>query len=177
MLSFLIHRDRLRRRQEPALNSCPVESGKLELLSAMDIFSDLSVADIDALMDSTPMRTAPKATVFCGTEDGPEVLYLRESLPGALDGFRRSGALEIGRRRIEIINRAQFKQVVAQRSGGRSLSSRISFPSATGRCRNAFASKCCRTYVFTKSRCLDTMAPVSPLPWSGHQLVGGICPC
>ncbi len=43
---------------------------------------------------------------------------LRESLTGALDGFKRTGALEIGRKRIEIIDRAQLEQVVTQRSGG-----------------------------------------------------------
>ena len=42
---------------------------------------------------------------------------LRESLTGALDGFKRSGALEIGRKRIDIVDRAQLEQVVAQRSG------------------------------------------------------------
>ncbi len=249
MLSSFIHRDHPRRRQEPALDSCPTEGGKLELLSAMDIFRDLSEAEVDALMDSTPMRTAPKGTIFYGAEDGPEVLFLlksgkvelyrespdgkkltlanveqgsffgemslvgqrllgtcalaledsvicalsrhdvealilehtsaafriievlaqrlqqsrdalhemvfndvtgrvaglllrldepgrgvvdgyshqdlasmvgclRESLTGALDGFKRTGALQIGRRRIEIVDRAQLEQVVAQRSGG-----------------------------------------------------------
>jgi hypothetical protein len=118
MLSSLIHRDKLRRRQEPALASCPVEGGNLELLNAVDIFGDVSEADIDALMDGTPMRTAPKGTIFYSAEDGLEVLFLRDSLTGALNGFRRSGAMEIGRRRIEIIDRAQLEQVVAQRSGG-----------------------------------------------------------
>ena len=42
---------------------------------------------------------------------------LRESLTGVLDGFKRSGALEIGRKRIDIVDRAQLEQVVAQRSG------------------------------------------------------------
>ena len=42
---------------------------------------------------------------------------LRESLTGVLDGFKRSGALEIGRKRIEIVDRTQLEQVVAQRSG------------------------------------------------------------
>ncbi len=84
----------------------------------MDIFRDVSEAGIDALMHSTPMRTAPKGTIFYRAEDGPEVLLLRDSLTGALDGFKRSGALEIGRKRIEIINRAPLEQVVAQRSGG-----------------------------------------------------------
>ena len=43
---------------------------------------------------------------------------LRESLTGALDGFKRTGAPEIGRNRIDIIDRAQLEQVVAQRAGG-----------------------------------------------------------
>ncbi len=38
----------------------------------MDIFRDLSEACIDALMDSTRMRTAPQGTIFYGAEDGPE---------------------------------------------------------------------------------------------------------
>ena len=88
MLSSLIHRDEPRRRQEPALDSTPVEGGKLELLSAMDIFRDLSEADIDALMDSTPMRTAPKGTIFYGAEDGPEVLFLLKS--GKVELYRES---------------------------------------------------------------------------------------
>ena len=42
---------------------------------------------------------------------------------------------------------------------------------------NASAPKYRRTYVFTIASLPDTMASVSPLPWSGHQLVGRICPC
>ena len=83
MLSSLI-----RRRQEPARDSGLVESGKLELLSAMDILSDLSEAEIDALMDGTPMRTAPKGTIFYGAEDGPEVLFLLKS--GKVELYRES---------------------------------------------------------------------------------------
>ncbi len=61
----------------------------------------------------------------CGVVDGYShqdlasmVGCLRESLTGALDGFKRTGALEIGRKRIDIIDRAQLEQVVTQRSGG-----------------------------------------------------------
>ena len=43
---------------------------------------------------------------------------LRESLTAALDGFKRSGALEIGRKRIHITDPAQLLAVVAQRAGG-----------------------------------------------------------
>ena len=42
---------------------------------------------------------------------------LRESLTTVLDRFKGSGALEIGRRRIEIIDRSQLERVVSQRSG------------------------------------------------------------
>ena len=54
----------------------------------MDILSDLSEAEIDALMDGTPMRTAPKGTIFYGAEDGPEVLFLLKS--GKVELYRES---------------------------------------------------------------------------------------
>ena len=64
---------------DPILETCPLESNKLELLSAMDIFQDLPEQDVEALMDATPMLTAIKGTVFYGEEDGPEVLFLLKS--------------------------------------------------------------------------------------------------
>ncbi len=68
-------------------------------------------------MDSTPVRTAPEGTIFHGAGDDPETQFLRETLTGALYGFKRSGAPEIGRKRIDIIDRAQLEQVVEQRPG------------------------------------------------------------
>ena len=55
------------------------EVEKLGLLSAMEIFSDLSETEIESLMDSTSMSTAKKGTVFYGSKDGPEVLFLLKS--------------------------------------------------------------------------------------------------
>lgn len=64
----------------PALEPCPQgTAGKLELLSAMDIFRDLSKKEIETLMNGIPMRTARKGTVFYGADDGPEVLFLLKS--------------------------------------------------------------------------------------------------
>ena len=45
---------------------------------------------------------------------------LRESLTVTLDRFKRSGALAVGRRRIEITDRAQLERVVSQRAGASS---------------------------------------------------------
>lgn len=64
-----------------------LEASKLELLSAMSIFRDLSEKDIEELMDSTPMWTASSGTVFYG-EDGPEVLFLLKS--GKVELYRES---------------------------------------------------------------------------------------
>ncbi|MDA1347376.1 MAG: Crp/Fnr family transcriptional regulator [Chloroflexi bacterium] len=60
---------------------------KLGLLSAMEIFSDLSETEIESLMDSTSMSTAKKGTVFYGSKDGPEVLFLLKS--GRVELYRQ----------------------------------------------------------------------------------------
>ena len=60
---------------------------KLELLSSMDIFRDLTEEEIKTLMDKSPMRTALKDTTFYGL-DGPEVLFLLKS--GKVDLSRQS---------------------------------------------------------------------------------------
>ena len=62
-----------------ALESCPLETNKLGLLSAMDIFRDLSEQDVAMLLEAASMRTAKKGTVFYGEDDGPEVLFLLKS--------------------------------------------------------------------------------------------------
>ncbi len=55
---------------------CPIEASKIELLSAMDIFQDLSGEEVEALMNSTPISTARKGAKFHGADGGPEVLFL-----------------------------------------------------------------------------------------------------
>ena len=55
------------------------EASKLQLLSDMAIFKDLPAERIEALMESAPMRTAKKGTVFYGSDNGPEVLFLLKS--------------------------------------------------------------------------------------------------
>ena len=71
-----------------SLESCPFEENKLELLSAMDIFKDLTEQQIESLMNSAPMRTAKKGTEFYRAEDGPEVLFLLKS--GKVELYRES---------------------------------------------------------------------------------------
>ena len=66
----------------------PIESEKLGLLAAMDIFADLSHDELEALMSSAPMRTAKRGAVFYGAEDGPEVLFLLKS--GRVELYRQS---------------------------------------------------------------------------------------
>lgn len=63
------------------------KTNKLELLSAMDIFQDLPEADINALMDMSPIHTARKGATIYGP-DGPEVLFLLKS--GRAELFRLS---------------------------------------------------------------------------------------
>jgi CRP-like cAMP-binding protein len=65
----------------------PEAPDKLALLSAMDIFQDLSEEQIAVLMDRSPMRTARKGTMIYGA-DGPEVLFLLKS--GRAELFRLS---------------------------------------------------------------------------------------
>ena len=43
---------------------------------------------------------------------------LRESLTVTLDRFKESGAVAIGRKRIEITDRSQLESVVSQRAAG-----------------------------------------------------------
>ena len=62
------------------LDDCPLGGvEKLGLLSAMDIFADLSEQEIESLLGTVPMRTAKKGTVFFGADDGPEVLFQLKS--------------------------------------------------------------------------------------------------
>ena len=68
----------------------PEDHDRLELLSAMSIFRDLSEEDVAGLMDSAPMRTSGKGTVFYGAQDGPEVLFLLKS--GRVELYRESPA-------------------------------------------------------------------------------------
>ncbi|HIA15561.1 MAG TPA: hypothetical protein EYN72_02020 [Dehalococcoidia bacterium] len=42
---------------------------------------------------------------------------LRESFTAVLDGFRKTSAVEIGRKRIVISDRAQLEQAISQRTG------------------------------------------------------------
>ena len=70
------------------LEPSPFEAGKVELLSAMDIFQDLAEPEIEALMSDAPMLTARKGTRFYGAEDGPEVLFLLKS--GRVELYRES---------------------------------------------------------------------------------------
>ena len=88
MWPSLVNRHKPPVRQLLTLEPCPLEANKLELLSAMDIFRDLSEHEIDALMGSAPMRTAGKGTVFYGADDGPEVLFLLKS--GKVELYRQS---------------------------------------------------------------------------------------
>ena len=67
--------------------SLPEAPDQLALLSAMDIFQDLSEEQIAVLIDRSPMRTARKGTMIYGA-DGPEVLFLLKS--GRAELFRLS---------------------------------------------------------------------------------------
>jgi len=67
--------------------SLPEAPDKLALLSAVDIFQDLSEEQIAALIERSPMRTARKGTMIYGA-DGPEVLFLLKS--GRAELFRLS---------------------------------------------------------------------------------------
>ena len=74
--------------QTSTLEACPLdETDKLGLLSAMDIFSDLSEEEIEAIMGGAPMRTAKSGTVFYGSDEGPEVLFLLKS--GKVELYRQ----------------------------------------------------------------------------------------
>lgn len=64
------------------------DTSKLELLSALHIFADLSVAQVEALMTSAPMQTARKDTVFYVGEEGPEVLFLLKT--GRVELYRQT---------------------------------------------------------------------------------------
>ena len=76
-------------RNKSAMPQLPESDGinKLELLSSMDILSDLTEEEIETLMDKSPMRTAAKDTIFYGL-DGPEVLFLLKS--GRVELYRHS---------------------------------------------------------------------------------------
>ncbi len=88
MFSSFRNRDKSASDSAPGPESWPFEENKLELLSAMDIFKDLSEEQIAALMNATPMRTAQKGTEFYRAEDGPEVLFLLKS--GKVELYRES---------------------------------------------------------------------------------------
>ena len=74
--------------EESTSEPYPMETDKLGLLTAMDIFADLSQQDVEVLMRSAPMQTAKRGTVFYGAEDGPEVLFLLKS--GRVELHRQS---------------------------------------------------------------------------------------
>lgn len=79
MWPSMIGRNKAETQTLPASEPCPLESHKLELLSAMDIMRDLAEEEVKELMDATPMRTVRKGTMLFGGDDGPEVLFLLKS--------------------------------------------------------------------------------------------------
>lgn len=89
MIPALIHRRRGSKSSDPVTEEpCALESSKLQLLSAMDIFQDLPEEEVERLMAATPMKTAERGAVFYGSQDGPEVLFMLKS--GRVELYRES---------------------------------------------------------------------------------------
>ena len=90
------------------------------LRQTRDALHEMAFNDVTGRVAALLLRLADVET---GVVDGHShrdlaatVGCLRESLTAVLDRFKGSGALEIGRRRIEIIDRSQLERVVGQRS-------------------------------------------------------------
>ena len=79
MWPSIVGRNKSETQTLPASEPGPLETDKLELLSAMDIMRDLAEEEVKELMDATPMRTVRKGTMLFGGNDGPEVLFLLKS--------------------------------------------------------------------------------------------------
>ena len=69
-------------------SSPSAEISKVELLSAMDIFKDLSQGEIAALIGNVPMTTAKKGAVIYRAGNGPEVLFMLKA--GKVELYHRS---------------------------------------------------------------------------------------
>ncbi|MCI0441416.1 MAG: Crp/Fnr family transcriptional regulator, partial [Chloroflexi bacterium] len=79
---------RNRSKSTASTEPCPLEASKIELLSAMDIFQDLSEEEVESLMNSAPMSAAKKGANFYGADGGPEVLFLLKE--GKVELYRLS---------------------------------------------------------------------------------------
>ena len=73
---------------ESAAEPRPTKTDQLELLSAMDVFADLSQQELETLVENVPMQTARPGAVFHGAEHGPEMLFLLKS--GRVELYRQS---------------------------------------------------------------------------------------
>ena len=88
MLSLLGNRDNSAPEGIATHEFRPFDASRLSHLSAIDIFQDLSEAQIDSLMKGVPMRTADKGTEFYRADDGPKALFLLKS--GKVELYRKS---------------------------------------------------------------------------------------
>ncbi|MCH8206530.1 MAG: Crp/Fnr family transcriptional regulator [Chloroflexi bacterium] len=59
-----------------------------EPLRAMDILADLSDAEVERLLETSPMQTVPSGTLLYSPQDGPDMLFLLKS--GRVELYRES---------------------------------------------------------------------------------------
>lgn len=95
---------RNRSRTTPSTEPPPIEANKIELLSAMEIFKDLSEEEVGALMSKATMSTARKGAKFYGADGGPEVLFLLKE--GRVELYRLSP--EGKRLTLAIVEKGEF---------------------------------------------------------------------
>ena len=93
------------------------------LQQARDALEEMAFSDVTGRVAGLLLRLAgPDANTVEGYSHqdlASMVGCLRESLTVTLDRFKQSGAVGVGRKRIEITDRAQLEWVVRQRSGVR----------------------------------------------------------
>ena len=101
-----------------------VETLARELQLAGDALEEMAFYDVTGRVASLLLRLADEDTNvvegYSHQDLAAMIGCLRESLTTTLDRFKRSNAVEIGRRRVEITDRSQLEQVISQRSRDRS---------------------------------------------------------
>ncbi len=104
-----------------AIRVIEVMAGRLQ--EARDALQEMAFNDVTGRVAGLLLRLAGEdiniVEGYSHQDLASMVGCLRESLTVVLDRLKGSGALSIGRKKIEITDRAQLERVVSLRSGGR----------------------------------------------------------